>query len=271
VLGKMLAQDGYEVLKAVDGESAVTLAQAQLPDLIFLDIVLPGISGFAVLRALRRDSRTRTTPIVMMSGNQQATEQFYVQRFGADGFVKKPFGRVEVFQAIRALVQARRISSRMIVPAQSTEIPEGISPEEWAAIPDVAMPDDEHTAPEPVVSSERVAADVRSAPSTESPPVMSGDGSSVVVPAPPVESHTKLVDAEPVRAPAADPPASGGETAITGAAVSTVMRPTLIAGMHATPGPMITVHVARLNKFVAETANDSTGVSAEQPREGRDG
>ncbi|MGH8113767.1 MAG: response regulator, partial [Rhodanobacteraceae bacterium] len=128
VLGKMLAQDGYEVLKAADGESAVEMAQSQFPDLIFLDIVLPGMSGFAVLRSLRRDTRTRTTPIIMMSGNQQATEQFYVQRFGADGFVKKPFGRVEVFQAIRALVQARRISSRMIVPAQSTEIPEGISP-----------------------------------------------------------------------------------------------------------------------------------------------
>lgn len=143
VLGKMLTQDGYEVLKAVDGENAVEMAQTLFPDLVFLDIVLPGMSGFAVLRALRRDSRTRTTPIIMMSGNQQATEQFYVQRFGADGFIKKPFGRAEVFHAVRSLVQAQRLSARVeVVPAEA--IPEGISAEEWNAIPDVAMPDEAH-------------------------------------------------------------------------------------------------------------------------------
>ncbi len=143
VLGKMLMQDGYQVLKAADGENAVEMAHAQLPDLIFLDIVLPGMSGFAVLRALRRDAATRTTPIIMMSGNQQATEQFYVQRFGADGFIKKPFGRAEVFHAVRSLVQAERLPARVeTVPVDT--IPEGVSPEEWNAIPDVAMPDEAH-------------------------------------------------------------------------------------------------------------------------------
>src|SRR5690348_3277715 len=151
VLGKMLMQDGYEVLKAADGESAIEMAQTQLPDLIFLDIVLPGMSGFAVLRALRREGATRTTPIIMMSGNQQATEQFYVQRFGADGFVKKPFGRAEVFHAIRSLVQAGRVSARIeAMPVNA--IPEGISPEEWNAIPDVAMPDAAHLAALPAAA-----------------------------------------------------------------------------------------------------------------------
>jgi twitching motility two-component system response regulator PilH len=150
VLGKMLAQDGYEVLKAPDGENAVEMAQSQFPDLIFLDIVLPGMSGFAVLRALRRDTRTRTTPIIMMSGNQQATEQFYVQRFGADGFIKKPFGRAEVFHSIRSLVQAGRMSARVAGIAED-EIPEGMTPEEWDSIPDVAMPDEAHAAGQPVM------------------------------------------------------------------------------------------------------------------------
>jgi twitching motility two-component system response regulator PilH len=151
VLGKMLMQDGYEVLKAADGESAFEMARSQLPDLIFLDIVLPGMSGFAVLRALRREGATRTTPIIMMSGNQQATEQFYVQRFGADGFVKKPFGRAEVFHAIRSLVQAGRVSARVeTMPVNA--IPEGISPEEWNAIPDVAMPDAAHLAALPAAA-----------------------------------------------------------------------------------------------------------------------
>jgi twitching motility two-component system response regulator PilH len=203
VLGKMLMQDGYEVLKAADGESAIEMAQSQLPDLIFLDIVLPGLSGFAVLRALRREGATRTTPIIMMSGNQQATEQFYVQRFGADGFVKKPFGRAEVFHAIRSLVQAGRVSAR-IEAKPVNAIPEGISPEEWNAIPDVAMPDAAHLAALPPAAV---------APATSL-------GASVEVgshpPAPPRASGT------PMRA---------GQSAVAGAwsgsAVSMAARPTL--------------------------------------------
>lgn len=148
VLGKMLAQDGYEVLKAANGETGIETAQTQFPDLIFLDIVLPGVSGFAVLRALRRDSRTHATPIVMMSGNQQATEQFYVQRFGADGFLRKPFGRAEVFHAVRSLVQAGRLSQRS-TPDRVDALPEGMSREEWNAIPDVAMPDEAHVSASP--------------------------------------------------------------------------------------------------------------------------
>lgn len=139
VLGKMLGQDGYTVLKAPDGETAITIARNELPDLIFLDIVLPGMSGFEVLRTLRRDPHTKAMPIVMISGNLQATEQFYVQRFGADDFLKKPFGRAEVFERIRALVRAGRLPERP--PESGPVVPADISAEEWDAIPDVAMPD----------------------------------------------------------------------------------------------------------------------------------
>jgi CheY-like chemotaxis protein len=116
VLGKMLGQEGYLVQKAVDGESAIDIAKAEQPKLIFLDIVLPGINGFAVLRALKHDPLTRHIPIVMISGNQQATEQFYVQRFGADDFIKKPFGLKEVQQSIHQLVRAGRLVARAPMP-----------------------------------------------------------------------------------------------------------------------------------------------------------
>src|ERR1700758_1191954 len=120
LLGKMLGQEGYAVQKAVDGETAIELAKAEQPELIFLDIVLPGINGFAVLRALRHDPLTQHIPIVMISGNQQATEQFYVQRFGADDFIKKPFGQREVQRAIDRLVRAERLPARVPVPAVAT-------------------------------------------------------------------------------------------------------------------------------------------------------
>src|SRR5690242_107507 len=141
VLSKMLVQDGYIVLKAPDGESAINTARTELPDLIFLDIVLPGMSGFEVLRTLRRDPHLKSTPIVMISGNLQATEQFYVQRFGADDFMKKPFGRAEVFERIRMLVEDGRLPER--APELEPVVPTDISAEEWDAIPDVAMPDAE--------------------------------------------------------------------------------------------------------------------------------
>ncbi|OOG51558.1 response regulator [Rhodanobacter sp. C01] len=112
VLGKMLGQDGYAVSKALDGESAIELARSELPSLIFLDIVLPGINGFAVLRALRHDELTRHIPIVMISGNPQATEQFYAQRFGADDFIRKPFGRADVAASIDQLVRSGRLAAR---------------------------------------------------------------------------------------------------------------------------------------------------------------
>jgi twitching motility two-component system response regulator PilH len=112
VLGRMLEVDGYEVARAVDGESALELARAQLPAMIFLDIVLPGMNGFSVLRSLRHDEATRHIPIVMISGNQQATEQFYVQRFGADDFISKPFGQAEVARSIDRLVRQGRLPSR---------------------------------------------------------------------------------------------------------------------------------------------------------------
>jgi len=88
VLGKMLGRDGYEVIKALDGGSAIEMARRAPPALIFLDVVMPGMNGFSLLRKLRHDPLTSHIPIIMISGNQQATEQFYLQRCGADDFMK---------------------------------------------------------------------------------------------------------------------------------------------------------------------------------------
>ncbi len=142
VLAKMLIQDGYAVLRAENGEQALELARGELPALIFLDIVLPGANGFMVLRTLRHDARTRDIPIVMISGNVQATEQFYVQRFGADDFMKKPFGRAEVFERIQRLVEAGRMQGRSDGEVSQAAV-SSMTEEEMAAIPDVAMPDAE--------------------------------------------------------------------------------------------------------------------------------
>ena len=109
LLKRMLQQNQYEVLEAFDAESGIEIARREVPDLIFLDIVLPGMDGFNALRALRRDPATKDVPIIMISGNAQATEQFYVQRIGADDFMKKPFSRAEVFSRIEPLLDEEGI------------------------------------------------------------------------------------------------------------------------------------------------------------------
>jgi len=112
LLRKFLQQNGYQTLEAGDAEKGVEVARAERPDMIFLDIVLPGMNGFAALRQLRRDPVTREIPIIMISGNEQATEQFYAQRIGADDFMKKPFSRSEVFARIERLLDAEQVPKR---------------------------------------------------------------------------------------------------------------------------------------------------------------
>ena len=104
VLRKTLRTVGFSTQEALNGETALEIAHRDKPELIFLDIVLPGMSGFAVLRSLRRDPTTRDIPVIMMSGNEQATEQCYANRIGADDFMKKPFSRFEIFNRIENLL-----------------------------------------------------------------------------------------------------------------------------------------------------------------------
>lgn len=113
LLSRMLRQNGYQVFEAGDAEEGLRIAREDMPELIFLDIVLPGMDGFAALRQLRRDPFTRDIPVIMISGNEQATEQFYVHRIGADDFMKKPFSRAEVFARIERLLDANRVPKRL--------------------------------------------------------------------------------------------------------------------------------------------------------------
>ncbi|WP_290783258.1 response regulator [Arenimonas sp.] len=129
LLSRMLRQNGYEVLEAEDAEKGLEIARTQAPELIFLDIVLPGMDGFAALRQLRRDPLTRDVPVIMISGNEQATEQFYVHRIGADDFMKKPFARAEVFARVERLLDAELVPRRLVAaPPAAIDADEGAEP-----------------------------------------------------------------------------------------------------------------------------------------------
>jgi len=128
LLSRMLRQNGYTVLEAEDAETGLEIARTQAPELIFLDIVLPGMDGFAALRQLRRDPLTRDLPVIMISGNEQATEQFYVHRIGADDFMKKPFARAEVFARVERLLDDALVPRRLAAAR-----PAAVDPDEGTA------------------------------------------------------------------------------------------------------------------------------------------
>ncbi len=111
-LARMLLQNRYQLDTAADAEAGLAKIAAHPPEIIFLDIVLPGINGFEALRRIRRDPISKDIPVIMMSGNEQATEQFYAQRIGADDFMKKPFSRFEVFARVEKLLDTEAVPHR---------------------------------------------------------------------------------------------------------------------------------------------------------------
>lgn len=121
-LKKILRSAGFITLEALDAEAGVEIARKEKPDLIFLDIILPGVNGFAALRTLRRDPLTRHIPVIMISGNEQATELFFGSRIGADDFMKKPFSRFEVFARIERLLDADMVPRRVASQTDESEI-----------------------------------------------------------------------------------------------------------------------------------------------------
>jgi two-component system alkaline phosphatase synthesis response regulator PhoP len=97
-----LEKEGYDVLEAGDGGEALDLARAKSPDLILLDIMLPGMSGFEVCRVLRQES---TVPILMLTARGDEPDRVVGLDLGADDYITKPFSLREVLARIRAALR----------------------------------------------------------------------------------------------------------------------------------------------------------------------
>lgn len=93
---------GYSCLTALSGEEGLSLAFEHLPDLILLDVMLPGISGVEVCRQLKEDSRTRRIPVVMLSAKSEGKDKIKGLLGGADDYITKPFSIEELFLRIAA-------------------------------------------------------------------------------------------------------------------------------------------------------------------------
>jgi putative two-component system response regulator len=111
VLESLLAREGHLVYQAADGEQALDLVARESPDLILLDVVLPGMNGIEVCRRLRNDPETRLIPIVLITGMHEPDLRFEGLEAGADDFLLKPFDMRELLARSRALLRLRRYTS----------------------------------------------------------------------------------------------------------------------------------------------------------------
>src|SRR3984893_18327832 len=103
VLVYNLQREGYEVTVAHDGVEGLRRAQANPPDLVILDLMLPGMDGLDVCRELRATEATRSLPILMLTAKAEETDQVVGFSLGADDYVTKPFSVKVLLQRIKAL------------------------------------------------------------------------------------------------------------------------------------------------------------------------
>jgi putative two-component system response regulator len=110
---KVLEPLGYAISEAADGEEAVAAVAVQPPDLVLLDLVMPKMDGYAVLRAIKTDPRTRLIPVVMLTSHDQLVEKIRAVQIGADDYLFKPFNVAELTARVKSLVNLKQFTDEL--------------------------------------------------------------------------------------------------------------------------------------------------------------
>ncbi|MBI4138177.1 MAG: response regulator [Candidatus Wildermuthbacteria bacterium] len=112
LISQKVAREGYEVLDAVDGESGLKMAQAESPDLILLDLILPGMDGFEVLSRIKGDEKTGKVPVVIISNLGQKDDVDKGMAMGAaDYLIKAHFTPGEIVEKIASVLSSGKDSA----------------------------------------------------------------------------------------------------------------------------------------------------------------
>ena len=104
VFTKMLESAGYTTLSAPDGETGIDMARSSRPDLILMDVVMPGTNGFQATRKLSRDPQTSDIPIVMVTTKDQDTDKVWGMRQGAREYLVKPVSQKDLLESVQAIL-----------------------------------------------------------------------------------------------------------------------------------------------------------------------
>jgi two-component system alkaline phosphatase synthesis response regulator PhoP len=111
-----LQEAGYEALVAYDGETALHALRREKPDVLVLDLMLPGRDGWEITRLIRADARLAATPIIMLTARVEDTDKIVGLEMGADDYVTKPFNPREVVARVRALLRRSNLESGAAAP-----------------------------------------------------------------------------------------------------------------------------------------------------------
>ena len=104
----VLQNKGYKTLEAVTGEEGVKLAKENIPDLVLMDIQLPGINGIDALKQLRADPKTARIPVIALTASVTPTDRSQITAAGFDAFVGKPINLKEFVETVRRLVDGAK-------------------------------------------------------------------------------------------------------------------------------------------------------------------
>ena len=105
-----LVKEGFEVVAAPDGETGLVAARRETPDVVVVDLMLPGIDGLEVCRALRADDRTAHIPVIILTAKNAESDRIVGLEIGADDYVTKPFSPRELAARVKAVL--RRVAPR---------------------------------------------------------------------------------------------------------------------------------------------------------------
>ena len=109
LLAHLLATKGYEVVTATSGPEAVERVETDRPDLVLLDVVMPGMSGYEVCKKIREDLATGVLPVVMVTALDPAQERLKGLEAGADDFLTKPINQLELLARVRSLLRIKEL------------------------------------------------------------------------------------------------------------------------------------------------------------------
>lgn len=104
VMKGILSKNGYNVLVAENGEAGVDEAKSSKPDLILMDVVMPGLNGFQATRQLHKDPETKEIPVILVTTKDQETDRAWGLRQGAKEYVVKPVSADELISKIQSLI-----------------------------------------------------------------------------------------------------------------------------------------------------------------------
>jgi len=117
-----LKKEGFRVISACDGEDALDLAVREHPDILLLDLMLPGIDGLEVCRSLKKENKTSSIPVIMLTAKGQESDKVVGLELGADDYITKPFSPRELIARIKAVLRRAKEKENLPEIFQSGEL-----------------------------------------------------------------------------------------------------------------------------------------------------